>query len=87
MSYFICPGCGTRHEIFASGGAERAATEAGVPFLGRSPIDPRIRVGGDEGHPVMIADPQAPPAAAFREIAARVAAQVSMRNVMSMGRS
>jgi ATP-binding protein involved in chromosome partitioning len=84
MSYFVCPRCGTRHEIFASGGLEHAATEAGIPFLGRIPIDPRIRVGSDQGHPVVLADPEAPPAAAFREIAARVAAQVSMRNVMSV---
>jgi ATP-binding protein involved in chromosome partitioning len=85
MSYFVCPGCGTRHEIFASGGAERAAAEAGIPFLGRIPIDPRIREGGDQGQPLVIADPQAPLALAFREIAARIAAQVSMRNLMSMG--
>ncbi|MDH5253696.1 MAG: Mrp/NBP35 family ATP-binding protein, partial [Nitrospira sp.] len=87
MSYFICPGCGTRTNIFDSGGAERAATEANVPFLGRLPIDLRIRESGDQGHPLVLADPQSPSAAVFRGIAARIAAQVSMRNLMSVGRS
>lgn len=81
MSFFICPGCGTRYDIFDSGGAERAATESGIPFLGKIPIDPRIRTGGDQGQPLIIADPQATPAVAFREIAARIAAQVSVRNL------
>ncbi|MCP9439821.1 MAG: Mrp/NBP35 family ATP-binding protein [Nitrospira sp.] len=81
MSFFICPGCGTRYDIFDSGGAERAATDVGIPFLGRIPIDPRIRTGGDQGQPLIIADPQATPAVAFREIAARIAAQVSVRNL------
>lgn len=81
MGDFICPRCGTRYDIFDSGGAERAATEAGIPFLGRIPIDPRIRTGSDQGQPLVIADPQAPPAVVFREIAARIAAQVSVRNL------
>ncbi|MCP9443611.1 MAG: Mrp/NBP35 family ATP-binding protein, partial [Nitrospira sp.] len=81
MSFFICPGCGTRYDIFDSGGAERAATDVGIPFLGRIPIDPRIRTGGDQGQPLIIADPQTTPAVAFREIAARIAAQVSVRNL------
>jgi ATP-binding protein involved in chromosome partitioning len=84
MSYFVCPGCGTRHEIFASGGAERASREANIPFLGRIPIDPRIREGGDQGHPLVIADPQSASAVAFREIAAQMAAQVSIRNLAGM---
>ncbi len=87
MSYFVCPGCGIRTDIFDSGGAERAAREAGMPFLGRIPIDLRIREGGDQGTPIVIVDPRADPAVAFREIASRIAAQVSMRNVMSLGRS
>lgn len=86
MSYFVCPGCGTRYDIFDSGGVERAATEANIPFLGKIPIDLRIREGGDHGQPLVLADPQSPSAAAFREIAARIAAQVSMRNLRSVGR-
>lgn len=84
MSYLICPGCGTRYDIFDSGGAERAAVEANIPFLGRIPVDPRIRERGDQGRPLVIADPKAAPAVAFREVASHIAAQVSMRNLMSV---
>ena len=48
MSYFVCGGCQQRHEIFAHGGAARAAETAGVPLLGEIPLDPRIRIGGDQ---------------------------------------
>ena len=51
MSYFICGNCQERHEIFAHGGAARAAQTAGVPLLGEIPLDTRIRLGGDEGPP------------------------------------
>lgn len=49
MSYFICPGCGMRHEIFGSGGARRRADELNVPFLGEIPLNLALRVRGDEG--------------------------------------
>ncbi len=49
MSYFICPDCGSRHEIFGSGGARRRAEQLGVPFLGQVPLDPRLRIQADEG--------------------------------------
>lgn len=72
MSYFICGHCGERTEIFSYGGGERAAEKLGVPFLGRIPIDPAIRDGGDTGHPIVVADPASPQAAAFREIAQKI---------------
>jgi len=63
MSYFVCPACSARHEIFGSGGAERRAGELGIPFLGRLPLDERLRRLGDEGraaaafdHPATAAD-------------------------------
>ncbi len=49
MSYFLCPGCGNRYEIFGSGGAKHSAEQLGVPFLGEVPINMQIRVRGDSG--------------------------------------
>ncbi len=72
MSFFVCGHCGERTEIFSHGGGERAAAKLGVPFLGRIPIDPAIRDGGDTGHPIVVADPDSPQAVAFREIARKI---------------
>jgi ATP-binding protein involved in chromosome partitioning len=69
MSYFVCGHCGERTEIFSHGGGERAAEKLGVPFLGRIPIDPAIRAGGDTGLPIVVADPNSPQAKAFMDIA------------------
>lgn len=49
MSGFICPSCGTMHEIFKSGGGEKTALDWGIPFLGRLPIDPAVVAAGDAG--------------------------------------
>jgi ATP-binding protein involved in chromosome partitioning len=49
MSYFVCPDCSSRHEIFGHGGARRRAEELEVPFLGETPINMKIRVAGDQG--------------------------------------
>jgi len=49
MSYFVCPNCMTRHEIFGHGGARRRAERLGVPFLGDAPICPELRAAADEG--------------------------------------
>ncbi|HQF14357.1 MAG TPA: Mrp/NBP35 family ATP-binding protein [Thermogutta sp.] len=49
MSYFICPNCGTRHDIFSSGGARKKADELGLPFLGEVPLNVMLRIKGDEG--------------------------------------
>jgi len=77
MSYFVCNKCGERTEIFSYGGGERAASKLGVPFLGRVPIDPAIRAGGDRGMPLVMADPESPQAKAFMEIASGIAARIS----------
>lgn len=74
MSFFVCGHCGERTEIFSHGGGERAAEKLGIPFLGRVPIDPAIRAGGDTGNPIVIAKPDSPQAKAFREIADKLAA-------------
>ncbi len=67
-------------EIFGEGGGEKAALELRVPFLGRIPLDPRVRTGSDEGKPIVVAEPQSPAALALRELARAVAARVSMIN-------
>ncbi len=77
MSYFLCGHCGERTEIFSYGGGERAAATLGVPFLGRVPIDPAIRDGGDSGTPIVVANPASPQSAAFREIAQKIIAEVT----------
>lgn len=69
MSHFICAKCGERTEIFSYGGGERAAEKLGVPFLGRVPIDPSIRAGGDAGMPIVAADPGSPQSQAFFQLA------------------
>ncbi len=51
MSGFVCPECGTRSEIFKSGGGESMAEEMGVPFLGKIPIDPDVVTASDDGKP------------------------------------
>jgi ATP-binding protein involved in chromosome partitioning len=76
MSHFICGHCGERTEIFSYGGGERAAEKLGIPFLGRIPIDPAIRDGGDSGHPIVTANPASPQAEAFKEIAKKIMAAV-----------
>ena len=73
MSYYICGHCGDRAEIFSHGGGQRAAEKLGVPFLGAIPIDLAIRAGGDEGMPIVAANPDSPQAKTFRDIAAKIA--------------
>jgi len=73
MSYYICGHCGDRAEIFSHGGGQRAAEKLDVPFLGAIPIDPAIRAGGDEGMPIVAANPDSPQAKTFRDIAAKIA--------------
>jgi ATP-binding protein involved in chromosome partitioning len=81
MSYFVCGHCGERTDIFSHGGGKAVAERMNVPFLGEVPIDPVVRAGGDKGEPVVIAQPDSPPAVAIRDIAAIVAAAVSVQNV------
>jgi ATP-binding protein involved in chromosome partitioning len=76
MSYFLCPQCGTRSDIFGHGGARREAERMGVPFLGEVPLHMTIRETSDSGRPVVATDPGSPHASAYREIAARVRDQL-----------
>jgi len=77
MSYFICPHCGERSEIFAHGGARREAVRLGTEFLGEVPLDLAIRETSDGGAPITVAQPGSPHALQFREIAARLWAKLS----------
>lgn len=77
MSYFACPSCGRREDIFANGGGRRAAEKYGVPFLGEVPILSEIRAAGDQGLPIVAAAPGSVAAQAFRAIARATAAQLS----------
>jgi ATP-binding protein involved in chromosome partitioning len=68
MSYFVCGHCGERTEIFSSGGGEQAAKKFEIQFLGRIPLDPAIREGGDKGSPIVVGDPESPQTKAFFQI-------------------
>jgi ATP-binding protein involved in chromosome partitioning len=72
MSYFLCPHCGGRSEIFAHGGARHDAAQMGVPFLGEAPLDIKIRETSDAGRPVVGAEPDSPQAGVYLNLAAKV---------------
>ena len=76
MSYFLCPQCGTRSNIFGHGGARHEAQRLGVPFLGEVPLDMAIREKSDAGLPVVATVPDGPHAQIYREIAAKVRDQL-----------
>ena len=78
MAIFVCPNCGSQHEIFSRGGGEAAAREFEVPFLGEVPIDPAVRAGGDAGVPIVISAPEGPSAHVFRQIAGGIARELSI---------
>ena len=80
MSYFLCPHCNARTDIFAHGGAQKMAEQVGVPFFGEIPLDVAIRVGGDSGKPVAAIHPDSPYALPFKKLAQSVAAAVSVLN-------
>jgi ATP-binding protein involved in chromosome partitioning len=69
MSYFACPHCGERTDIFSHGGAREEADRLGCDFLGEIPLDIRIRETSDSGHPIVVTDPEGAHAAVYRSIA------------------
>jgi ATP-binding protein involved in chromosome partitioning len=82
MSYFLCPHCGGRSEIFSHGGARREAERLGTEFLGEVPLDLAIRETSDAGRPITVSEPGNPYAAVFREIAARTWEKVSSESAL-----
>lgn len=80
MSYFSCPHCHERTEIFSHGGGKKKAEELNVPFLGEIPLDVPTRVGSDTGNPVMAAEPDSEQSKRFKDFASHVAGQLSVVN-------
>jgi ATP-binding protein involved in chromosome partitioning len=72
MSYYICPKCGNREEIFKHGGGSKTATQLHVPFLGEIPLDPKVAIGGDSGTPIVAGEPSSPVTEAYLKIAQAV---------------
>ncbi|GAB2205658.1 Mrp/NBP35 family ATP-binding protein [Roseibium sp. ROS1] len=72
MSYFQCPDCGGRHDIFGHGGARAEADRLKVPFLGEIPLTMKIRETSDAGTPVVVSDPEGSVAGIYKDIAAKV---------------
>ena len=81
MSFFVCGHCGERTEIFSFAGGERAAQKFEIPFLGRIPLDPAIREGGDAGMPIVASVPDSPLTLAFQ--GAAEALQTRVRELTS----
>jgi ATP-binding protein involved in chromosome partitioning len=77
MSYFIAPDTGNRYDIFGTGGAEKAATDLGLPFLGAIPLVISIREGSDAGAPPVRTNPDGPEALAYRTVAQRLIATLA----------
>jgi len=76
MSYFLCPHCGTKSDIFGHGGARHEAERLGVPFLGEIPLHMSIRTTSDSGTPVVDSEPEGAHAAIYRAIGAKVRDQL-----------
>jgi ATP-binding protein involved in chromosome partitioning len=76
MSYFCCPACGHRAEIFGHGGARAEAQRLGTEFLGEVPLLLDIRQSGDAGQPIVAAAPQSEGARAFAALAQRIWAKL-----------
>lgn len=72
MSYYVCPSCGRRADIFSHGGARQVAERLGTEFLGEIPLDIEIRETSDAGLPITVSKPESPHAEAYRRIARRI---------------
>jgi ATP-binding protein involved in chromosome partitioning len=84
-SYFVCDGCEKKHHLFGVGGGQKVAEYTQSPLLGQIPIDPTIRIWGDQGTPVVQAAPQSPVAQAFLEVADKVVDAVAKANAARTG--
>ena len=80
MSYFLCPSCGERSEIFGHGGARETAAQLGMDFLGEVPLHMAIRETSDAGAPIVATQPDSPQAKAYLEVAAMVAEKIDAQN-------
>jgi ATP-binding protein involved in chromosome partitioning len=80
MSGYVCPSCGEEVDIFQSGGGRKLAEEAGVPFLGKIPIDPKVSATSDKGVPFVIDQPDSAASKAFLEIVEKVEEYLKARH-------
>jgi ATP-binding protein involved in chromosome partitioning len=76
MSYFCCPSCGHRSEIFGHGGARSEAEKLGVPFLGEVPLDAELRKRSDSGQPIVVSDPDSEHTKVYRAMAEMIWRQI-----------
>ena len=81
MSYYICPHCGAKDEIFGHAGAKETATDLGVPFLGEIPLHIDIRTHADSGTPIVVAEPNSPYAKAYLTIAEKIITTLKGDNI------
>jgi ATP-binding protein involved in chromosome partitioning len=79
MSYFICPNCNSRHDIFNTGAGEQRALAMGLPFLGAVPLHPDVRAAGDTGTPAVLAHPDTEYGRALSRIAGHLAQRISIQ--------
>ncbi len=87
MSYFLCPSCGARADIFGHGGAREEAERLGVPFLGAVPLHMEIRARSDSGTPIVIAEPESTHAKLYRDIAEKIRARIAEEQEMAGARA
>jgi ATP-binding protein involved in chromosome partitioning len=85
MSGYRCPHCGTEDPVFGQGGADALAERFGVPVLARIPLVPAVRASGDDGCPIVAAEPEHPVSRVFRDLARRVAAEVTRTATAAVG--
>ena len=85
MSWFACPSCHERHDIFGHGTAQERALAMGLPFLGAIPLHPDVRIGGDSGAPVVASLPESPYARELRRVAGALAQRVSIQALGAVG--
>jgi ATP-binding protein involved in chromosome partitioning len=81
MSFFVCPHCGDRSEIFLSGGGARLAQELGVPLLGQVPLQADMAGQADAGSPIAVANPDSPAAQALAAVAREIVAKAGGKRV------
>lgn len=77
MSYYVCPHCGDRSEVFLAGGGARLAAEVGVPLLGQIPLQAGMPALADKGEPIVVAQPASPAGTALIELAKAVATRAA----------
>lgn len=87
MSYFLCPSCGERADVFGHGGARDEAERLGVPFLGAVPLHMDIRARSDSGTPIVIAEPEGEHAKLYREIAEQIRVRIAEEQEMAGARA